>query len=296
MTDVLRRATSRVKRVVASPTVRWGALALALVVAVWNVERTPQASAQPILLGLAPWVVGKYLLCPLRWHAFSQSGKTRRWHMRAYAESEMLGLITPGHSGADLWRIHRLERLGMGRPNAVAEIGIDRLVGAIGLTAFVLLGGASLPAQLLWAAIGLALLLAVGGLVLARVRRDLLPRRPLPSRGAFVRGVLISIAYQGTILALLLGSVHAVGGTVDPLALMGIFGAAQVAGIIPGVHGASPREGALVVGLAGLGLEWSEAFGAVALVGLTAWGPAVLLGGTSLLIGKLAARRAPAFA
>ena len=39
----------------------------------------------------------------------------------------------------------------------------------------------------------------------------------------------------------------------------------QVAGIIPGVHGASPREGALVVGLASLGVTWTAALGAVAL-------------------------------
>jgi hypothetical protein len=90
------------------------------------------------------------------------------------------------------------------------------------------------------------------------------------------------------VLSLLLGSVHAVGASVDPLALLGVFGAAQVAGILPGMAGASPREGALVVGLASLGLPWPEALGAVALVSVVAWAPALTIGGGSLLLRRMA--------
>ena len=53
-----------------------------------------------------------YILCPMRWHALSTSGQSRRWHVRAYAEAELLGLASPGHAGADLWRIHRLHAVG----------------------------------------------------------------------------------------------------------------------------------------------------------------------------------------
>ena len=77
------------------------------------------------------------------------------------------------------------------------------------------------------------------------------------------------------------------GETVHPLALLGVFGASQVAGILPGVNGASPREGALVVGLASVGVTWQAALGAVALSALLAWVPAVLLGGTSFLVRRL---------
>src|SRR5918997_1079621 len=89
----------------------------------------PHVSPWPALLGLAPWIVGKYVLCPLRWHALSESGRSRRWHLRAYAESELLGLVTPSHAGADLWRIHRLQAAGMRRSCSVAEVGLDRPVG-----------------------------------------------------------------------------------------------------------------------------------------------------------------------
>ena len=268
-----------------------GMLVIAVSVATWNLERMPHASLAPALVGLAPWIVGKYVLCPLRWHAFSQSGKTRRWHMRAYAESELLGLVTPGHAGTDVWRVHRLEKVGLRRPCAIAEVGLDRFVGALGMTAFVLLAGASLPPQLLGAAIAIATAVLLVGFVLARLRPDLLPRRPLPPPRALVRGLLLSVAYQLTIVALLIGVVHAVGHRVEPLALLGVFGAAQVAGIIPGVHGASPKEGALVVGLAALGIPWTAALGAVSLLALLAWGPALVIGGGSMLARRLSMRR-----
>src|SRR5690349_23678252 len=105
---------------------------------------------------MLPWVVGKYVLCPLRWHAISASGQTRRWHLRVYAESELLGMLSPAHSGADLWRAHRLHAVGMDRPSSYAEVGLDRLIGAIALAAFVLLAGAALPPQVLLAAVGIA--------------------------------------------------------------------------------------------------------------------------------------------
>ena len=65
----------------------------------------PAVSPWPVLLGLLPWVVGKYLLCPLRWRALTDATLSRRWYLRAYAESELLGLLTPGHVGADVWRL-----------------------------------------------------------------------------------------------------------------------------------------------------------------------------------------------
>ena len=265
-------------------------LVAALAASVWSMDRAPGAtwgSLQPALLGLLPWVVGKYVLCPLRWHALSVSGQSRRWHLRAYAESELFGLASPAHVGADLWRMHRLQRTGMNRPCALAEVGLDRLVGAIGLGVFVVIAGASLPPQLLAAAAGLALTALVVGLVLRRVRPGLLAARPMPRPRVLVKGVLISMAYQLTIMGLLIGTVSAMGEQVQPLALLGVFGASQVAGVIPGVHGASPRDGALVVGLASLGVTWTAALGAVALTAVLAWLPALLIGGASLGLRRL---------
>ena len=76
------------------------------------------------------------------------------------------------------------------------------------------------------------------------------------------------------------------------MALLGVFGASQVAGIVPGVNGVSPREGALVVGLASLGITWQAAVGAVALTALLAWmpGPAARRGGFAWSAGCSAPR------
>ena len=260
---------------------------VALVVSIWSMRRVPHASWQPALLGLAPWVVGKYLLCPLRWHALSCSGRNRRWHLRVYAESELLGLVSPGHVGADLWRMHLLQRTGMNRPSALAEVALDRLIGALGLTVFVIASGAALPIRVVAAAVGLT----AGVLIVLRVVRKFRPGifagRPMPPLPVVLRGVAISIAYQLTIMGMLIGTVAAMGEVVHPLALLGVFGASQVAGILPGINGASPREGALVVGLASVGVTWQAALGAVALTALLAWIPALLIGGVAFLVRRM---------
>lgn len=277
----------RVASALNRPWLRVAAVVIAVGVSLWSFERVPDASWEPAVIGLLPWIIGKYILCPLRWHALSVGGRTRRWHLRVYAESELLGLASPGRIGADLWRMHRLEKdAALTRPVAVTEVALDRLVGALGLTIFVLIAGASLPPHLMAAAIGLAAVVLLGALAVRRRRPGLLAARPWPPWRVVVKGVLLSICYQLTIMGLLMGTVAAMGSHLPPLALLGVFGASQMAGIIPGINGASPREGALVVGLASLGISWGAAVGAVALVAVLAWVPALLLGG-----GSFAAKR-----
>ncbi len=268
-------------------------LLVAVGVSLWSLGRIPHASWQPALLGLLPWVLGKYVLCPLRWHALSTGGQRRRWHLRVYAESELLGLASPAHLGADVWRMHRLQRSsGMNRPSAVAEVALDRLVGALGLAVFVVISGSALPLRLLVAAAAIAAAVLAAALVFRHLRPGLFARRPLPPPKVLARGVLLSMGYQLSIIGLLTGNLAALGQDVSPLALLGVFGASQVAGIIPGVNGASPREGALVVGLASLGVTWSAALGAVALTAVLAWAPALLLGGAGLAARQLRVRTA----
>ena len=265
-------------------------LSVAVAISLWSFDRVPDATWLPALLGLLPWAVGKYVLCPLRWHALSVSGRPRRWHLRVYAESELLGLVSPAHAGADIWRVHKLETTGMNRTSAIAEAALDRLMGAIGLTLFVVAAGATLPPQILAASVGIAVVFLVAALVVRRVRPQLLADRPLPRPKVAAKAVLLSMGYQLTILCMLMGTVAAMGQELHPLQLLGVFGASQVAGIIPGMHGASPREGALVVGLASLGLTWTAALGAVALTALLAWAPALLLGGGSFAVRRVRAR------
>jgi hypothetical protein len=263
-------------------------IVVALAVPALTLPRLPNVSWGPVVLGLLPWVAGKYLLCPLRWHALSESGRRRWWHIRAYAESELLGLLTPGHVGADLWRCKRLTGTGMPGGSAVAEVSLDRLVGAIGLAAFVVFAGAALPIRMLLTAVGLAAVALLAVLVLRRLRPDLVPRRRLPRPRQLAHGIALSMAYQLTICALLFGTVAATGHTLSPLALLGAFGASQLAGAVPGPHGASPRDGALVMALMALGLPWQAALGAVSLKAALAWLPALALGGASLLVARRA--------
>lgn len=286
-----RSALDRLRLLLARPAVRIGALLVAVVISVWNVDRIPHLALLPALIGLLPFVIGKYVACPLRWHALSASGRSRRWHLRAYAESEILGLMSPWHAGADLWRIHRLETAGMRRTPAVAEVALDRFVGAVGLVVAVLLTGVALPPTVAVIALGGAAVVAVAAVVVGRRKPGLLDRWPRPTPKVFALGIVLSIGYQLTIVGFLVGAIHAVGDSVSTLQLLAVFGASQIAGALPGIHGASPREGALVAGLAAIGVSWSAALGAVALTALLTWVPALLAGGTCLVARWMGGRR-----
>lgn len=290
-------SAGRLQRVLHLRSVRVGALLVAIAVAWFNAKRLPSVSVLPVMLGLLPWVVGKYVLCPLRWHAISASGQTRRWHLRVYAESELIGMLSPAHSGADLWRAHRLHvGATMDRPSAYAEVALDRLIGAVALAAFVVLAGATLPVQVMLAAVAIAAVVLLVALVVRRHRPGLLADRPRPPLRAMVHGFVLSLGYQLTVMGLLLGGLAATGHTVSPVALLGVFGASQVAGIIPGVQGAGPREGALVAGLMALGVPARAALGAVSITAVVAWLPALVLGGGCLLAGRIAHARGEAAA
>ena len=120
-----------------------------------------------------------------------------------------------------------------------------------------------------------------------------LPRRPtLPAPRQLAHGLLLSAGYQASIAALLLGTVAATGHELDPLAVLGAFGASQLAGAVPGPNGASPRDAALVAALAALGLPWVAAVAAVALKAALAWLPALVLGGSSLFLTRRSHRAA----
>jgi hypothetical protein len=278
--DLARRTTQ-------SPWVRTLALAVAIVVAAISIEHVPSAAPLPAALGLLPFILGKYLVAPLRWKQISAAGKPVRWHVRVQAEAELLGLLVPGRAAADLWRAHELHKTGLERPAAWAEIGLDRMVGAAGLTVFVLATGATMPLRVMIVGFSVGAIALVAALVIARRKPALLAQRPRPSRMQLARGVLLATAYQLSFAGLLIGTTDAVGHPVPPLALLGVFGASQVAGLVPGVHGAGPREGALVVGLVSLGVPWASALGAISLTAVLAWVPALLIGGTCLLARRL---------
>ena len=101
---------------------------------------------------------------------------------------------------------------------------------------------------------------------------------------------MLSAGYQLSIAALLMGTIDATGHDLSPLAVLGAFGASQLAGAVPGPNGASPRDGALVAALMALGIPWQAALAAVAVKAAIAWVPALVLGGVSLLLTRRALR------
>jgi glycosyltransferase 2 family protein len=265
-------------------------IGVAVAIPLLTLPGLPHFTLWPALIGLLPWTVGKYVLCPLRWHALTESGRPRRWHLAVYAESELFGLLTPGHFGADVWRMRRLCRAGMPRLSAIAEISLDRFVGAIGLTVFVACAATTLPLRMVLIGLGGSGVTLLAALVLRRVRPDWMPQRRLPAPHRVANGLVLSAAYQASIVGLLLGTLLSTGYSVSPIGVVGAVGASQLAGAIPGPQGASPKDGALVLALTHLGVPWGAALGAVALKALLAWAPALVIGGGCLLLARLRSR------
>ena len=278
------RMRARIGALVRSKTALAAGVAVSVATPVVTLPSLPAVRMWPVLLGLVPWVIGKYVLCPLRWRVLTGRGLSRSWHLRAYAESELIGLLTPGHVGADVWRVTRLHGTGMSHGDAVLSVGADRLVGAVGLIAFVAFAGMTLPTRMLLVAVAVGAAAILTVLVVRRLRPSLLPSVTLPGPRQLVHGLVLSLGYQLSIAGLLLGTVAATGHTLSFWTALGAFGASQLAGAIPGPHGASPRDAALVVALAAFGVPWAAAAVAVALKAALAWLPALTLGGVSLLI------------
>ena len=57
----------RIERAMSSRAMLAIAVVVAVAVPALTMPRLPHVSPWPALLGLVPWIVGKYVLCPLRW-------------------------------------------------------------------------------------------------------------------------------------------------------------------------------------------------------------------------------------
>ena len=134
--------------------------------------------------------------------------------------------------GADLWRLKRLTGAGLGRGDAVLSVGTDRLVGALGLTAFVAFAGTELPVRMLLVVAGVSLAAILVVLVLRRVRPGILPSRPLPAPGTRPRPAALR-GLPALHRRPLLGAVGATGTRCRRWPSLGAFGASQLAGAVP---------------------------------------------------------------
>lgn len=267
-------------------------VAVTLIVPATTLSHLPRVSVWPLIIGSAPWLIAEYLLCALRWRTLTthlaQAPGGHAWYLRANAESELLGLLTPGHVGADVWRLKRLTHAGVPRADALLSVGSDRVVGVVGVAAFIVFAAPGLPVRYLaiGGAIGVGLVLAA--VLGRRFWPRLLPGGALPRPRAFVKALFLATVYQLTVACMLLGTLHATGHSLSPLQLLAAFGASQAAGAIPGPTGASPGEGALVLALVALGIPLTAAAAAVTLKAALAWVPAFLLGGIPLLMHRSA--------
>jgi uncharacterized membrane protein YbhN (UPF0104 family) len=263
-----------------------------IVVAVGTWSHLPHMRLEPALVGLACWTVGNYLFCPLRWRAVSTRGKSLKWYARVYAEGELLGMLTPQHAGADLWRIRQLVAGGAEKGSAVVEVAADRLAGGVMIVALGIVAGMAIPAKW-WPVAGAVLAIMAGATYLTR--RWWHPRVKdvqRPKGWAFVRAAAISALYQLGYIGFVLGLVSAVGHHVSLVGTASVLGVSQAASLLPGVHGAGPREGAMTGGLVALGLPLAAAVSVVALGAALAWLPALVVGGGGLAARSLARLRA----
>ncbi|MCW2754607.1 MAG: hypothetical protein JWQ32_2018 [Marmoricola sp.] len=287
-----------VRRIVQSRVVLALGVLIALAVPAMTLPRLPSISPWPLVAGLVPWIVCKYLLCPLRWRVlsttFAHAPRDRRWYLRAFAESELLALLTPGGVGGDLWRVKRLTGAGVRRGDAVLSVGADLLVTGLAIGAFLPFAAASIPRSLLYSGAGIVAVAVSAVLLMRRKFPRLLPTGPLPRPRALILSLLLSAGYQLSIAGMLLGTVAATGHPLPPLAVLAAFGASELAAVVPGVNGASPRDGALVVALVAFGVPWLAAAAAITLRATLAWLPALTLGGLSLWLLRRRPVAAPA--
>jgi hypothetical protein len=263
---------------------------VALAVPAFTLPSLPHVTVWPMVVGSLPWIVGEYILCALRWRSvttrFEKAPAGHLWYLRANAEAELLGLLTPGHVGADVWRIKRLTHEGVARGDSLLSAGTDRVIGVIGCAAFVVFAARDLPLRHAAVAGGIGAGLVLAALIGRRLRSRLLPGGALPCARVLLGALLMAAAYQLTIVCMLLGTLHATGHSLAPMSLLAAFGASQAAGAIPGPNGASPKDGALVVALVALGIPLAAAAAAVALKAALAWIPAFALGGVPLLLRR----------
>jgi uncharacterized membrane protein YbhN (UPF0104 family) len=109
-------------------------------------------------------------------------------------------------------------------------------------------------------------------------------RLPTMTAGRAAGWAGYSVLFQVGYVFFVLFAVRAVGIGVSWTSVVGLLAASQVASVIPGIHGAGPREGVLAGGLMASGASHGAALAVVGLMCSLVWVPALLFGGTGLAL------------
>src|SRR4051812_50017349 len=67
------------------------AIVVPLAISAYNIRNAPEAAPLPVLIGLLPFLIGKFVLCPLRWHQISAGGHPRAGDLRGYPAGGRVG-------------------------------------------------------------------------------------------------------------------------------------------------------------------------------------------------------------
>lgn len=240
------------------------------------------------------------------------------WLARSYLIGRFIGAFTPSTTGLDGWRLYDAGRASGALARSGAAIGVEKLVGLIGMTlvcaALVPFGGVRLmgPSALYVAgALGVGAALGLFAIASPRLvaRAVALTPRLVRGRmekalealeasrlslGAVTRAVLLGVLAHLALSAVFAATAHALGVDVALSTLLVVGNAIVLAVLLPiSVGGVGVREGVAVMLLAGAGVDGTDAV-LIALLGyLTGQVPA-LLGGALMAIG--AKSTAPALA
>jgi glycosyltransferase 2 family protein len=260
----------------------------------WHVVMQRASDAQwPLLLAAVASSILAIFLAATRWRRLMRRNgimATRAWAIRAAFTSLFVGQFLPGTVGADGAKLWLLWRAGEPVRTGTASIGADRVAALIGVLALIL---ASLPDLLSLSAPDMvhAVLAAVGALAVALGVALCVPiKLPARWRGGRLDAVFRTLddvrhslwARDGAIAITLSVAIHllsvasvvliatALGVALDFRHAIGIVATAVLLAAVPlSVNGWGIREGAMVAGLALVGIGQADAFLISVLFGLT---------------------------
>ncbi len=270
-----------------------GVSAVLLAILVWKISSENIVPSHPTTGTFAFLVVGLLLMCvsfvlaAWRWQrvlAVFDAHVPLRTLFKHYLAGQFVGNVLPSTVGGDVLRISRASKDIGARDVAFASVVLERLTGFVALPLLTLVGFLARPDLLhgrAWVAVliggstfgvlGIVILLAASPRLAGRfaerenwmryigivhVGVDRLRRDPRDTSAA----VLLSIAYQVTVLASVYCAIHVIGLRIPNGAVLAFVPAVAIAQVLPiSVGGLGVREGLLAFFFHTLGVPTGQA-------------------------------------